>query len=139
MVVHGMMSLEKLAILSVVLEDPQFNFEARIKCLSWAAVAYFVWQERNERTFKNERHHWEVMVERRLGKISKKLLGSGEQVEVMKTGFYVENGAYVIRFCLYRSVLFVCLLGGWVGGWVGLFLLLFGSRLPFCVLCVVIR
>lgn len=63
-VVHGMMSLEKLAILSVVLEDPQFNFEARIKCLSWAAVAYFVWQERNERTFKNERHHWEVMVEK---------------------------------------------------------------------------
>lgn len=31
------------------------TFVARIRCLSWAAMVYFIWQERNARTFKDER------------------------------------------------------------------------------------
>ena len=53
---------------AAIIDGKGSNFEARIKCLAWAATVYFIKQERNARTFKDERHTQEYVVER-FGKI----------------------------------------------------------------------
>ena len=40
------------------------SFCAKIRSLSIAAMVYFVWQERNNRIFKDARHSWEYVLTR---------------------------------------------------------------------------
>ena len=49
---------------NAIKENSGSSFEARIKNLSLVASVYYIWQERNNRIFKNAAHNWEFVMAR---------------------------------------------------------------------------